>query len=232
MFTTENKFFFLLIITTILFGFKNSETSNTEDGNITPVYIGVEYFAFHPDVKLIYESTFGETVCTTWFENDEYVQEFIGDEFKMIQQLKLDTDKLCLTYLEQKLEILFFTAHSIQVTYSEPAKLVSIPIQKDIISRWTGLEYVNDYPADTIVITSEYVGNETIVSEAGQFDCIKLAYAITKSSGRVNKYTEWRAPDVGLVQLTAEVDQKGFIGLITKILGYDEIVFLLKKIES
>jgi len=232
MFTTKNKFLLLLIITTILFGFKNSGTSNSENDNITPIYIGMEYFSFHPDVRLIYESTFGETVCTTWFENDEYVQEFIGDEFKMIQQLKLDQDKLCLTYLEQKLDILFFTAHSIQVTYSEPAKLVSIPVLKDIISRWTGLEYVNDSPADTIVITSEYLGNEKIISEAGEFDCIKLGFVITKASGRVNKFYEWRAPDVGLVQLTAEVDQKGFIGLMTKILGYDEIVFLLKKIES
>ena len=228
----KKKFLLLLIIPIILLGFKNSETTTTEDDNITPDYFGAEYFTFYPDVILIYESTFGETICKTSYENDEYVQEFIGDDFKMIQKVILDANKLCLTYLEQKLDILFFTAHSIQVTYSEPAKLVSIPTQKDIKSRWAGLEYVNDYPADSIVITSEYLRNETIVSEAGEFKCIKLAYTITKASGRENRYFEWRAPDVGLVQLTAEVDQKGFVGFITNILGYDEIVFLLKKIEE
>jgi len=230
MFAGKNKIAFLLIIITILFGFDYTTTVDGADVD-SNFYFGEEYFSLNPDVKLIYESTFGETVCTTRLEDDEYIQEFISDEFRMIQQLKLDTNKLCITHLEQQLDILFFTAHSIVVNYNEPAQLVSIPVQKDIISQWTGLEYVNDYPADTIVITSEYLGNETITSEAGEFDCIKLVFIIKKASGKVNTYYEWRAPNVGLVQLTAEVDQKGFVGLMTQILGYDEIVFLLKKIE-
>ena len=232
MFALKNIIAFLLIITTILFGFDYTTTVGGLDQDEATFHFGEEYFSFNPDVKLIYESTFGETVCTTWLEDDEYVQEFISDEFRMIQQLKLDTNKLCITYMEQQLDILFITAHSIVVNYNEPAQLVSIPVKKDIKSQWTGLEYVNDHPADTIVITSEYLGNEIITSEAGEFDCIKLVFVIKKASGKVNKYYEWRAPDVGLVQLTAEVDQKGFVGLMTQILGYDEIVFLLKKIES
>jgi hypothetical protein len=232
MFTVKNIIALLLTISTIFFGFKfNNSVDGVSDDNTT-LHFGKEYFSFNPDVKLVYESTFGETVCTTWLEDDQYVQEFIGDEFRMIQHLKLDTNKLCVIYLEQQLDILFITAHSIVVNYNEPAKLVSIPVQKDIKSQWTGLEYVNDHPADTIVITSEYLGNEIITTEAGEFDCIKLAFIIKKASGKVNKYYEWRAPDVGLVQLTAQVDQKGFVGLMTQILGYDEIVFLLKKIES
>jgi len=232
MFAVKNKIVLLLIILTALVGFNYNASGDGRDDGISKFSFGKEYFSLNPSVKLIYESTFGETVCTTWLEDDEYVQKFIGDEFKMSQKVKLDTNKLSITSLEQELNILFITAHSITVTYNEPAKLVSIPVLKGIKSQWRGLEYVNDNPADTIVITSEYLENEIITSDAGEFDCIKLGFVITKASGKVNKYFEWRAPGVGLVQLTAQVDQKGFIGLITKILGYDEIVFLLKKIES
>ncbi|UCH65189.1 MAG: hypothetical protein JSW63_11360 [Ignavibacterium sp.] len=225
------KIVLLAIISTIVYGFAHTAVIDEAD-NKPNFHFGEEYFSLNPDVKLVYESTFGETICTTWLEEDQYVQEFISDEFIMIQQLKLDTNKLCITYLEQQLDILYITAHSIVVNYNEPSQLVSIPVQKDIKSQWTGLEYVNDHPADSIVITSEYLGNETITSEAGEFDCIKLVFVIKKASGKVNNYYEWRAPDVGLVQLTAEVDQKGFVGLMTQILGYDEIVFRLKKIET
>jgi hypothetical protein len=232
MFVSENKFTLLLLLTIILSGLNHTFAFDDKDGAKSKNLFGQEYFLLDPDVTMIYESTFGETVCTTRMEGEEYVQEFIGDDFKMIQQVIIDSNKISVIHLEQELKILFITAHSINVTYNEPAMLVSIPVHKAMKSEWNGMEYINDNPADTIVITSKYLGNETIISEAGEFDCIKLAYVITKTSGKINKYYEWRAPNVGLVQLTAEMDQKGFVGLMTKILGYDEIVFKLKKIES
>jgi hypothetical protein len=193
---------------------------------------GKEYFVLNPEVRLIYESTFGETECNTRKEGSNFIQEFDGDDFKMVQELKLANDAMSIIRMDQELNILFITAHSINVTYSEPAKLVSIPVKEDVKSEWYGLEYVNDHHADTITITSEYKGNKVIKTEAGEFDCIILDYTITKKSGRINRYREWRAPNVGLVQLTAIVDPGGFVGLMTKILGIDEIYFRLKEIQS
>jgi hypothetical protein len=162
----------------------------------------------------------------------DYVQEFIGSDFKMIQQVTSGSDHYSIISLEQELKILFMTAHSIKITYNEPAKIVSLPISKVNKTIWNGLEYTNEEEVDTITITSAFIGNEVIETEAGKFDCIKLEYIITKSSGKINKYYEWRAPDVGLVQLTAEVDNKGFVGLMTKLLSVDVIFFVLKEIRK
>lgn len=218
---------FIILLTTL---YTHAQSPAPESSN--PNFFGAEYFVLNPDVKLVYESTFGETECITRFEGNEYVQEFTGGDFKMVQKLNLDDEKLSVSMLEQELKVLFITAHSIHVTYSEPATLVSIPVERNVKSEWNGLEYINDEPGDSIVITSEYVGSELIKTEAGNFECIKLAYIITKKSGKVNKYYEWRAPNVGLVKLTAEVDKKGFVGFITELLGYDKILFILKEIES
>jgi hypothetical protein len=124
------------------------------------------------------------------------------------------------------------TAHNINVTYNKPAQLVSFPLIKNRISQWSGIEYTNEEEADTILITSEYISNEVIETEAGKFNCIKISYTITKKSGKINKYYEWRAPKVGLIKLTAEVDPQGFVGLMMDILGISEIYFILKGIKS
>jgi hypothetical protein len=194
----------------------------------TPAVIGKEYFELNPALKLIYDSTFGETECSTSKSGDLFIQEFSGGDFKMIQHLNLDNTKYSVTQLEQELKILFMTAHSIKVTYNEPATLISFPILKNVKSHWSGIEYTNEEEADSISITSEYVSNEVLETEAGKFDCIKISYTITKQSGKVNKYYEWRSPNVGLVKLIAEVDPQGFVGIMSDILGIEEIYFILK----
>ena len=222
---------YLLIIFLFLTVLVYPESPDSPEEKISKTF-GKEYFVLDPNVKLIYDSTFGETECDTRKEGSNYIQEFDGDVFRMLQELQLDSSRMSVVRLEQELTLLFITAHSINVTYSEPAKLVSIPVNKDEKSEWYGLEYVNDRSADTITITSEYKGNEIIKTEAGEFDCIILDYMITKKSGRVNRYREWRAPNVGLVQLTAQVDPSGFVGVMTDIIGIDEIYFRLKEIKS
>ncbi len=220
-------FIILLFLTILIF----PESPDGSEKKISKTF-GKEYFVINPDIKLIYDSTFGETECDTRKEGNNYIQEFDGDVFRMLQELQIDSSRMSVVRLEQELTLLFITAHSINVTYNEPAMLVSIPVNMDEKSEWHGLEYVNDRSADTITITSEYKGNEIIKTEAGEFDCIILDYTITKKSGRVNRYREWRAPNVGLVQLTAQVDPSGFVGVMTDIIGIDEIYFRLKEIQS
>jgi hypothetical protein len=78
----------------------------------------------------------------------------------------------------------------------------------------------------------EYAGDEMLNTEAGEFNCKKINYVIKKSSGKVTKYYEWRTPGIGLVKFEADLDPKGFIGTLQGLLGYDEIYFTLKKVES
>jgi len=96
---------------------------------------------------------------------------------------------------------------------------------------WTGIEYIDDN-IDTLFITSEYVGDEVLVTPAGEFNCKKVVYVIIKSSGKVTTYYEWRAPEVGLVKLEADLDPKGFAGMIQGLLGYGDIYFSLISVEN
>jgi len=193
--------------------------------------VGKEYFPFDPDTKLTYETTFGETICVTKQDGEEYVQEFKSDDFEMNQRLIIIDDKYCVIDLQQEIDVFLFITHSVDVTYSEPARLVGLPLNQDEKWEWTGIEYVGD-KIDTLFVTTVYAGDEYIKTPAGEFNCKKINYIIRKSSGKVTKYYEWRTPGIGLVKLEADLDPKGFIGTLQGLLGYDEIYFTLKRVES
>ncbi|UCH64624.1 MAG: hypothetical protein JSW63_08330 [Ignavibacterium sp.] len=193
--------------------------------------VSKEYFTLDPNTKLTYETTFGETICVTRQDGDEYVQELKSDDFVMNQRLNITDDKYCVIDLQQEIDVFLFITHSVDVTYNEPAPLVGLPLNQNEKWEWTGIEYVDDN-VDTLFITTEYAGDETIITTAGEFNCKKINYVIKKSSGKVTKYYEWRTPGIGLVKFEADLDPKGFIGTLQELLGYDEIYFSLKKVEN
>jgi hypothetical protein len=193
--------------------------------------VGVEYFPFDPNVKLTYETTFGETICVTRQDGEEYVQEFKSDDFEMNQRLNIIDNKYCVVDIQQEIDVFLFITHSVDFTYSEPARLVGLPLNQDEKWEWTGIEYVGD-KIDTLFVTTVYAGDEIVSTTAGEFNCKKINYIIKKSSGKVTKYYEWRTPGIGLVKLEADLDPKGFIGTLQGLLGYDEIYFTLKNVES
>ena len=193
--------------------------------------IGKDYFSFDTNTKLIYETTFGEAICTIKPDGEAFVQELRSDDFEMNQHLNIIDDKYCVIDLQQEVDVFLFIKHSVDVTYSEPARLVGLPLLENKKWEWTGIEYIND-KADTLFVTTEYVGDELLSTPAGEFNCKKISYVIRKSSGKVTKYSEWRTPGIGLVKLEADLDPKGFIGTLQRLLGYDEIYFTLKKVEN
>jgi hypothetical protein len=193
--------------------------------------VGLEYFPFDPNTKLTYETTFGDAISLIKLDGDVYVQELKSDDFIMNQRLNIIDNKYCVIDLQQEIDVFLFITHSVDVSYSEPARLVGLPLIENEKWEWTGIEYIND-KVDTLFITTEYAGDEMLTTEAGEFNCKKLNYVIKKSSGKVTKYYEWRTPGIGLVKFEADLDPKGFIGTLQGLLGYDEIYFTLKKVES
>ena len=193
--------------------------------------VGIEYFPFDPNTKLTYETTFGETTCITKPDGEGFVQEFRSDDFEMNQRLNIIDNKYCVIDIQQVIDVFLFITHSVDVTYSEPARLVGLPLKQDEKWEWTGIEYIDD-KIDTLFVTTEYDGDELLVTPAGEFNCKKINYVIRKSSGKFTKYYEWRTPGIGLVKLEADLDPRGFIGTLQGLLGYDEIYFTLKKVES
>jgi hypothetical protein len=193
--------------------------------------VGLEYFPFDPNTKLTYETTFGETICVTRLDGEEYVQQLKSDDFEMNQRLNIIDDNYCVVELQQEIDVFLFITHSVDVTYNEPARLVGLPLKENEKWEWTGIEYIDD-KADTLFVTTVYAGDEVVKTQAGEFNCKKINYVIKKSSGKETRYYEWRTPGIGLVKFEADLDPKGFIGTLHGLLGYDEIYFNLKKVES
>jgi hypothetical protein len=193
--------------------------------------VGKEYFSFDTNTKLTYDTTFGDAISIIKVDGEEFVQELRSDDFEMNQRLNIIDDNYCVIDLQQEIDVFLFITHSVDVTYSEPARLVGLPLKKDEKWEWTGIEYINDN-IDTLFVTTEYAGDELVTTPAGEFNCKKINYIIRKSSGKVTKYYEWRTPGIGLVKFEADLDPKGFIGTLQGLLGYDEIYFTLKKVES
>ncbi len=197
----------------------------------SPKLIDEEYFPLDINKKLIYESTFGEVTCITRKDGDNFQQEFKSDDFEMFQRLNIIDDSYCVIDIQQEIDIFLFITHSVDVKYSEPAQMIGLPLAENEKWEWTGIEYIDDN-IDTLFITSEYVGDEVLVTPAGEFNCKKVVYVIIKSSGKVTTYYEWRAPEVGLVKLEADLDPKGFAGMIQGLLGYGDIYFSLISVEN
>jgi len=220
----------VLLILTVVICFGNSSLL-FGNGIEKTKSVGKEYFSFDTNTKLTYETTFGEAICTIKVDGEEFVQELRADDFEMNQRLNIIDDKYCVIDLQQEVDVFLFITHSVDVTYSEPARLVGLPLKQDEKWEWTGVEYIND-KIDTLFVTTEYAGDELVTTPAGEFNCKRINYVIRKSSGKVTKYFEWRTPGIGLVKFEADLDPKGFIGTLQGLLGYDEIYFTLKKVES
>jgi len=198
-----------------------------------PKLIDEEYFPLALDIskKLIYESTFGEVTCITRKDGDNFQQEFKSDDFEMFQRLNIIDGSYSVIDMQQKIDIFLFITHSVDVKYSEPAQMIGLPLAENEKWEWRGIEYIDD-DIDTLLITSEYVGDEVLSTPAGEFICKKVNYIIKKSSGKVTRFYEWRAPEVGLVKLEADLDPKGFAGMIQGLLGYGDIYFSLISVEN
>jgi hypothetical protein len=197
---------------------------------VSPKSIDKDYYPFDVNTKMIYESTFGETICITRKDGDNYQQEFKSDGFEMFQRLGFVDDSYVVIDLQQEIDVFWFITHSVDVKYSEPAQMIGLPLAQGETWEWTGVEYIDDN-IDTLFITAEYSGDEIITTPAGEFNCKKVNYVIKKSSGKVTRYYEWRTPVIGLVKLEADLDPKGFAGMIQNLLGYGDIYFTLKSVE-
>lgn len=93
--------------------------------------VGIEYFPFDPNTKLIYETTFGEIICLTKLDGEGYVQEFRSDDFEMNQWLNIIDNNYWVIDIQQEIDVFLFITHSVDVTYNEPARLVGLPLKQD-----------------------------------------------------------------------------------------------------
>jgi hypothetical protein len=189
-----------------------------------------KYFPLEENQVLLYKSNFGPTKYTLIKTGEEYTQEYKSDKFFSTQNIKLIDNSVFIMSMEQEVDVLLFITHGISVTYNEPALILPLSLELTEEWIWKGVEYI-DEKIDTVTITGRLAGFEEISCKAGIFNCLRFDYVISKSSGKVTKFSEWREKDIGIVKLTADVSQKGFAGMMINLLGYDDIYFELEKIE-
>ncbi len=224
------KVFTGLLVIIFMSSYNFAQFAHLSPNLVSPKSIDKDYYPLDVNTKMIYESTFGETTCITKKDGDNYQQEFKSDDFEMFQRLGFVDDSYVIIDLQQEIDVFLFITHSVDVNYGEPAQMIGLPLVQGETWEWTGVEYIDDN-IDTLFITAEYTGDEIVTTTAGEFNCKKVNYVIKKSSGKITRYYEWRTPDIGLVKLEADLDPKGFAGMIQGLLGYGEIYFTLKSVE-
>ncbi len=195
------------------------------------IVIGPEYFPTNTSLKLVYNSSMGEASAEIKKNGSSYVLDLRNDDFYFMQTVFVENDTIFLTKLDQSVDVFLFISSSASVTYSRPYLRFPFPLKENVTWNWDGVEYIDEENPDTINVSGRVIGNETIVTEAGKFECVKFQIDIHKKKrGTHTKFYEWRAPEVGLVKLEAFIDSKGFIGTVMDLLGYDEMKFELKEI--
>jgi hypothetical protein len=225
------KVFTALFIIIFLSNYNLAQFVLLSHKSVSPKSIDKDYYLLDENIKMTYESTFGETTCITRKDGDNFQQEFKSDGFEMFQRLGFVDDSYVVIDMQQEIDVFLFITHSVDVKYGKPAQMIGLPLMQGETWEWTGVEYIDDN-VDTLFITAEYSGDEILTTPAGEFNCKKVNYVIKKSSGKVTRYYEWRTPVIGLVKLEADLDPRGFAGTIQNLLGYDEIYFTLKSVED
>jgi hypothetical protein len=227
---------FLLTSVLLFIGILNSDAlshiyNNQPNNNLDELKIGSDYFPIDPSLKLVYNSSMGEAYAVIKKKGNHYIMDLRNDDFYFVKPVFVENDSVFLTKLEQEVDVFLFISSSASVTYNRPYLRFPFPLKNKDTWIWNGVEYIDEENPDTIKVSGKVLGSETVQTEAGKFDCMKFQIDIhKKKSGSHTKFYEWRAPKIGLVKLEAFIDSKGFIGTVMNLLGYDEMIFELKKI--
>jgi hypothetical protein len=199
--------------------------------NLDEVEIGPDYYPIDPSLKLVYNSSLGEASAAIKKEGNNFIMDLRNDDFYFVQTVHVENDTIFLTKLDQEVDVFLFISSGSSVTYNRPYLRFPFPLKNNDSWTWDGVEYIDEENPDTIMVSGKVLGSEEVETEAGKFNCVKFQIDIyKKKSGSHTKFYEWRTPKIGLVKLEAYIDSKGFIGTVMSLLGYDEMIFELKKI--
>ena len=108
----------------------NRVTENPKTYNL------LEYLQ-NENLKLIYESDFGETTCRIEKNDTGYLDINENDDFTYIQEMKFDDDGVYLLKADQHVEVLLFISKDIETIYPTTVKQLPKKISKGEISGQT-----------------------------------------------------------------------------------------------
>lgn len=192
---------------------------------------GPEYFPVNEKVILTYKSDFGET--RSWIVKEKGSLKFYNqsDDFNYQQKLLINDQGVFVEEVYQKINIFLFIKQEGSYTYSKPMLRVPFPIVDNAQWNWIGKEFC-DGDTGTVSLTGKIIGLDTILTEAGKFEALKIETIIETSDETKNIITEWFAAGVGMVKMHLSIKGGGFLAFIGSILGYGDVDFELKKISA
>ena len=212
---------FLLVYTPVFS--QNSEESVSD--TLTPKLFNSAYMPLKDGINYIYDSSFGQTEMSMEKEDSTFRVSYNGAGIEYSQNLHNSNGHILLTKTEN--EILFWGK---TVTYESPVTRIPFPIKIGDTWSWTGMQSIEEYSGE-VTISGELLAEESITTEAGTFECIKIEMTI-KIRRKTDRLIEWLAPGIGIVKSEAHLASGGFTGTIQSILGLDVIEFELVHISD
>ncbi|MGD8781701.1 MAG: hypothetical protein PVH88_22385 [Ignavibacteria bacterium] len=214
-----NKIVFsLLVFNSIAFSQNQPKFSFVSSSN--NYYSVEEYFPFNTQTHYTFESNFGEIDSFLECAGDEIKATYESSGIFYQQSYISKPDGIYVT--NTKNEILFFGN---DVKFSEPVLRFPRNLHKGLNWEWEGFEVVNNEDTVSLSVRGNVVGTETIITELGEFNCLKIESTFTEYGNKTNYLTEWLAPNVGIVKAQAILKGDGFTAMLQEFLGFDELFF-------
>lgn len=189
-------------------------------------------FEYQPteDIKLIYDSDFGETTSRIEITDEGYLDINENDDFSYIQKMRSDDNGIYLLKADQEIDLFLFISKEMKTEYPSPPLQLPKRIFVGQEWVWEGIKVENE-DSITVRTVAKVIGEESITVPAGTFDALRIQFDITTSEGEHSVINQWIAKNVGRVKMHVIMDGGGFIGTILSLLGYDDIEFNLKEIK-
>src|ERR1035437_3824195 len=217
----KSKFVYIIPLLLIL------TTWNDASAGISPN----SYFPVNKSIILVYESSFGENT-TRYFNDGEFtISSSEGDKFKYKQSLIIKEDGVYVKEIYRFLKIFLFIKKEETLTYGKPLLRFPLPLSPGMEWSCEADEY-KDGVTSKVKVTGKALNKEFVITQAGQFEAIKIESIIEGTSNSKNRVTEWYAEGIGLIKAKIIIEGGGLMGFLRDILGYGTIEFELKEIRK
>jgi hypothetical protein len=189
------------------------------------------YFPVNTNLSLIYKSSFGESITKYFMAGEFTVSSSEADKFKYKQTMIIKEDGIYVKETYQYLKVLLVVKKEETFTYNKPLLRFPLPLISGREWKWEGEEY-SDNGTNKVKIAGKVGNKESIKTNAGTFEAIKLESVVEGSTSEKNKITEWYAEGIGLIKAKIIIEGGGVMGFLRDVLGYGTIEFELKEIRK
>ncbi|MBN2572416.1 MAG: DUF3108 domain-containing protein [Ignavibacteriales bacterium] len=213
----------------LLFTFYDSiiAQSNLKDEKI----FGTEYFPLNKNLQYKFESNFGSTTGKFKQSGKHFTINYLTEDGTLKYTFFKDSTGIYLTKTETDIDVFLGIGSSSSITYDRPVLRIPFPLTIGQTWKWDGYE-IEDDDRRKIKVEGKVLGEETVNTSVGKFDCLKIRIKFTSEEGANNTITEWLAPNIGAVKIFAKLESTGIAGFFQDLLGLDEVYFNLTEVKG